>query len=470
VSTDDKSTVAAAPDTGPNGRSTPADAVINRLNAFDGLFLRAEHLNRMQAYTLRLSAALGRALGSGVVEGFGIGFYGDTLVADPGLAIDPAGRPLRTRQPLRRSLSNLTPNADSVWWIELHLDEQEFGDEPIRGVSCTDPCQGCGDGSGAGQHPYIAEGVRLNLREEKLPTPADLASLDRRGVVAQQVFDRERPPLGVWPGIPPTSSSTPQFLERRWHPLPADRGEGTGRPDDAVPIGLLLPSTEPARTWEIDVWTVRRDLGEIRSQQAWLPPLGMRPWSVFVAQILQFQQLLADRLGAGAGSAMTVADINRFLGLLTDELKSRRTAKPLEITTEFQERLRGIAANQVAQAATLPQLGLRWLPPALFLPVAQELPWPGDSGLSVRDEVIRKLDRTGDGHLKPVFCTCGPWDIGRALEFARHADRIDLVDKQIPLRVFVPFTGNGRLTDWVLVVADARVSCPEFKPDPGSPQ
>lgn len=461
---EDNSTVAVAPDAGPAGTSDPADAVISRLNAFDGLFLRAEHLNRMQEYASQLGVALGRALGSGVVEGFGIGLDGDTLVAAPGLAIDPAGRPLRSRQPLRRGLGGLTPADDSIWWIELHLDEQEFGDEPVRGVSCGDPC-GCGDGSGAGQHPYLAEGVRLALREEKLLTPSGLERWDRRDLVAQQVFDRERPPLGVWPGIAPAPPGSPRFADREWRPLPADGGEGVGRPADAVPIGLLLPTGGTGGTWELDVWTVRRDLGEARPQQAWLPLLGMRPWPVFVAQILQFQQLLADRNGTGEGSAMTVADLNTFLEQLTSELQNRRTAKPLEITGELQERLRGMAAAQPAQARTLPELQLRWLPPALFLPVSRDLPWAGDNEVQVRDEVTRLLARTSRDALPPAFCTCGPWDIGRALESARHADRIDLADQHVPLRVFVPFADDDRLTDWVLVVADSRVICPQSTSD-----
>lgn len=469
MNNDDNGTVAVAPDTGPNGTPVPEDAVISRLKAYDGLFLRAEHLNRMQAYASQLGAALGRALGAGVVEGFGVGLDGDTLVADPGLAIDPAGRPLRSRQPLRYALDDLTPSADSIWWIELHLDEQEFGDEPVRGVSCGDPC-GCGggNGSGAGPHPYLAEGVRLGLREQKLLTPAEAVRWDRRDFVAQQLFDRERPPLGVWPGIAQAAGS-PRFADREWRPLAADGGEGIGRPDDAVPIGLLLSAADPARVWELDVWSVRRDLGDARPQQAWLPLLGMRPWPVFVAQILQFQQLLADRGGTGDGSAMTVADINAFLGLLTSELQSRRTTKPLELAGELQDRLRGMAAGQPAQAPSLLELGLRWLPPALFLPVPMDLPWVGDAAVQVADEVTRLLGRTADDSLPPVFCSCGPWDIGRALESARHADRIDLHDRQIPLRVYVPFADDDRLTDWVLVVADARVTCPRTTPGEETP-
>jgi hypothetical protein len=464
VSTDQTSSAAAAAGAAPN--ASPVDPAIVRLNAFDGLFLRAEHLNRMQDYPLQLSLALGRAQGSGVVEGFGVGLDGDTVVADPGLAIDPSGRPLRTRQALRASLSALTPTTDSVWWVELVAEELEFGDEPVRGVSCAEPGQGCCGGDGtrsglAGEHPYLAEGAHLRLREEKLTAPASEAELDRRGWVAHHVFDQERPPLGVWPGVVPTGSAAggTRFLERGWGPLPAGRGEGEGRPDDAVPLALLMPATDVRQTWELDVWTARRDLGDSRPMQSWQPLLALRPWPVFIAQVLQFQQWLAARLGGAGPSPMTVADLSDALGRLTSDLRSRRTARPLAIADELQGMLRGSTTGMKLQNASLPQLGLRWLPPAAFLPVAQELPPTGLEGPSVRSEVARLLGRTAEDAVPPVVCLCGPWDVGHALEAARHADRIDLTDQQAELRVLVPLDGKTRLTDWVLVEAADRVRC-----------
>jgi hypothetical protein len=460
VSIDQVDSAAAAPAAAADGSS--ADRTIVRLNAFDGLFLRAEHLNRIQDYALQLSLALGRAQSGGVVEGFGVGLDGDTVVADPGLAIDPSGRPLRTRQALRAPLNDLTPSPDVVWWVELVADDTEFGDEPVRGVSCSEPCQGCGEGSRAGLaggHPYRAEGARLRLREETLTAPAAQATLDRRGWVAHQVFDRERPALGVWPGVVPAGSGTPRFLDRGWGPLPAGRGEAEGRPDDAVPLALLMPAADVQQTWELDVWTARRELGDSRPMQSWQPLLALRPWSVFIAQVLQFQQWLAARLGGGDSSPMTVADLSEALGLLTSDLRSRRTNRPLAIADELQGRLRGSATGTRLQNLSLPQLALRWLPPAFFLPVAQELPMTDFEASSVSSEVARLLDRAVDDAATPTLCACGPWDIGRALESARHADRVDLVDRQAVLRVFVPMAGETRITDWVLVVAADNIRC-----------
>jgi hypothetical protein len=460
VSIDQADAAAAAGASAAQG--SPDDTTIVRLNAFDGLFLRAEHLNQIQDYALQLSLALGRAQGAGVVEGFGVGLDGDAVVADPGLAIGPSGRPLRTRQALRVPLGDIDPTPDSVWWVELVAEDTEFGNEPVRGLSCAEPCQGCDDAgrAGAGGHPYLAEGARLRLRVETFTPPAEQAGLDRRAWVAHQVFKRERPPLGIWPGVVPTGSGTPAFLDRGWGPLPTGRGEGTGRPDDAVPIALLLPAAV-RDLWELDVWTARRELGDSRPLQAWQPLLALRPWSVFIAQVLQFQQWLDARLAGGEAAPLTVSDLSEALGLLSTDLRSRRTSRPLAIADELQGRLRGSATGTRLQSQSLSQLGLRWLPPACFLPVPQELALTGESGASsLNSEVERLLGRAAENARKPVYCLCGPWDIGRALESARHADRIDLDDQQAGVRVFIPFGDDVRLTDWVLVVAEADVVCP----------
>jgi hypothetical protein len=470
VTKDQASTAAARPlpDAATDGEPEVAGGGIDRLNAFDGLFLRAEHLARMQDYALQLSIALGRACGGGVAEGFGVGLDGDSLVVDPGLAVDPSGRMLRTRKALRTSLAGLTPTPESLWWVELMAEGWDYGDEPVRGVSCADPCAQDPAGSPAA-HPYRAEGVRLSLREEKLPTPADEADLDRRGWVAQQFFEREHPAFGAWPGLPPAGGGSGSgigntaFLDRRWNPLPAGRGESQGRPDAAVPVALLLPAWSVHDTWQVDIWTVRRDLGAPRPEQAWQPLLGLRPWPVFVAQVLQFQQLLTDRLAGSMdkGSPMSLADLSTTLGELASELRSRRTVRPLAMADELQERLRGGSTATPLQLPSLPQLGLRWLPPAAFLPVPQDLPIDAIKGPSVLSEMIRLLGRARNSHdgPEPILCICRPGDIGDVLDSARHADRIDLDDRELELRVLVPFEADVRVSDWVLVVAVDGIRC-----------
>ncbi|WP_157877888.1 hypothetical protein, partial [Streptomyces kanamyceticus] len=67
---------------------------ISRLKPFDGMFLRAVHLQQIQLYTQALSRALGLAGGPGVVHGYGLALAGDPgkpptrLDVRPGLAVD----------------------------------------------------------------------------------------------------------------------------------------------------------------------------------------------------------------------------------------------------------------------------------------------------------------------------------------------------------------------------------------------
>src|SRR4051812_37208461 len=80
---------------------------IDRLNAFDGLFLRAEHLIVMQDYARDLALAVGQACGPGVIEGYGVtlGPKGDTVEIAPGLAVDANGRPLRSTSAISMPLT-----------------------------------------------------------------------------------------------------------------------------------------------------------------------------------------------------------------------------------------------------------------------------------------------------------------------------------------------------------------------------
>jgi hypothetical protein len=95
-------TGAASPDS--DGTPGTAGGGINRLNAFNGLFLRAEHLERMQDYARELALAVGAAGGPGVVTGFDVALGdGSTLLVEPGLAIDPTGRPLRSNHQITLS-------------------------------------------------------------------------------------------------------------------------------------------------------------------------------------------------------------------------------------------------------------------------------------------------------------------------------------------------------------------------------
>src|SRR5215471_8803357 len=81
---------------------------ITRLNASDGLFLRAQHLNTMEDYSLALSRAVGVAVGTGVVYGYHVRLDGTTLKVTAGLAMGPDGQPLRSKGVAKVDISKLT--------------------------------------------------------------------------------------------------------------------------------------------------------------------------------------------------------------------------------------------------------------------------------------------------------------------------------------------------------------------------
>src|SRR4051812_3341652 len=172
-----KATSTAGASSGPIAQGTPAGSGIARLRPFDGLFLRAEHLDRIQAYTQELVRALGQAGGPGVVHGYGLSVSGDTLRVGSGLAIAPDGRPLSMTVPDSKDLRELTA-ADGQWWIvELLPADEPFGAESVYGALCDDPCAGTD-----ALRPYVAEVVRVRLRERPLDL-GDTALPERRSRV-----------------------------------------------------------------------------------------------------------------------------------------------------------------------------------------------------------------------------------------------------------------------------------------------
>ena len=103
------------------GTDDTAGGGIERVNAFDGLFLRALHLNKIQDYALDLATALGAAGG-------------------PGLAIGPRGRVLKSDRVMTLSLGDLKPGGDDFWWVEINSFDWVYGEEAVQGLLCDEPC------------------------------------------------------------------------------------------------------------------------------------------------------------------------------------------------------------------------------------------------------------------------------------------------------------------------------------------
>jgi hypothetical protein len=338
-------------------------SAITRLVPIDGLFLRAEHLERIQSYARALATAVARAGGPGVVDGYTTRIAGGALRIGPGLAIDGTGQPLLLGEDASLDLPDPSAAAaggqgggNGFWVLEVAAAEGPTGTpEQVFGTLCDDPCDG-----GQRHCPYRAGGVKLRLRPDSLPLPGGWTADAFRSVLTSEYFERERSEAArLLPASERDPAPTAELASALWSQgvEPVDLGKA-----GAVPIGLLLRASGD---WVVDVWAARRDRIEPPPRRGWARRLGMRPWDVFLAQVLQFQANLAD-LGPGV--------------------------------------------------ANLPDAGIVELPPAGYLPVV-----PG-SGRSIDDQVTELL---GSG-VELRFCSARPDDIGLALEQAQHLDRIGL--------------------------------------------
>jgi hypothetical protein len=260
---------------------------IVQLNPRDGLFLRGEHLEGIQTYATVLSRALGVSVGTGVAYGFGLAIVDDQwLTATPGLAITPSGQVLQSSGSLVHSIraEDLpTLEDDGFWVVEVVPDEDYTGSENVYGTVCAHPC----DGTTAVQ-PWRRSLVRLRLRADVLRGLDGKPGTPRRNWLASAYFERERtlgqpwPVPSRWPAGP--ADVVTSILDRPW--------SEAGGPDSrsAVPLGVL---TTIDGTVVLDTWTARRELAGPPGLLRWDGQLGRRSWSVFLAQVLQFQDQLS---------------------------------------------------------------------------------------------------------------------------------------------------------------------------------
>jgi hypothetical protein len=442
-----KATSTAGASSGPVAKGAPAGSGVARLHPFDGLFLRAEHLDRIQAYTRELVRALGQAGGPGVVHGYALSVSGDTLQVGSGLAIAPDGRPLSMTVPFSKDLSDLTA-ADGRWWVvELVPADEPFGSESVYGALCDDPCAGTD-----AVRPYVAEVVRVRLRERPLDL-GDAALPERRSRVASAWFEDERRRAG---SLLPTSdrepATTADFSPASWE-------APTGPPDDEpVAVGILL---RLAGGWVTDTWTARRDRIQTPPDTTWRGRLGMRPWAVFIAQVLQFQVQLANSWPMPQASAalMQLANIPNAVSQLQEAVKGldqRQLTLPKEhLVTALSMLGGGVAARSTR--GRLVDSGFVELPPAGFLP------------LSDLEQLETEVADMLGPFVEPRFCVCRPDAIGHEVEQAQHLDRIPLTGPKVRTRVDVlvpggrrgPVEGSGLTTshNWVAFHRRRELDC-----------
>ena len=376
---------------------------ITRLNASDGLFLRAQHLNTMEDYSLALSRAVGVAAGTGVVYGYHVRLDGTTLKVAAGLAMGPDGQPLRSNGVAEVDIAKLAVAEDEFFVVEVAPADWDFGQENTYGNLCTDPCS-----QGGQIQPYRAEGITIKLRHDTMPGLSAEPDLVKRNWLASAYYEREREQAGPW--LVPYALGTPV-------PALDTRGfsSATGAPGGtAVPLAALLKLDSG---WVIDVWIARRDLGDPAPRRAWQWRLAMRPWDVFIAQVLQFQAQFNDdyqaaqRQPARAGAAGDIAKV-------VTELRGgweRQRVKPAWLTRGISELEK--VAGEVAEASQpgLRDQGFYELPPAGYLPPPPE-----------KTDLTTYVTALFGPYVDLRIRHCRADYAVRAVEQAQHLDRIPL--------------------------------------------
>ncbi|MDD9205834.1 hypothetical protein PU560_05045, partial [Georgenia sp. 10Sc9-8] len=253
------------------------------------------------------------------------------------------------------------------------------------------------------------------------------------------LFAEEEADLPRWPG--PEQRDLPD----RWTPWPL-----TPDPGGSVCLGVVFKESDD---WQLDTWAARRDRGGSPPRDRWQWGLGMRPWEVFVAQVLQFQAQLGDTLRTRATAPAPDAlrtRLGKLEQLLRELGEDQRTAALRQIT-EIGE----MAQHSVEEGDTpsLADLGFLDLPPAGFLPS------PAES----EDGTVADVERwLGDGLVRRV-CTMSLGDLGGVLAAAQSRPRTPLDGSGVPvLDIVVPVhVTHERATSWVLFVRADDVECAE---------
>src|SRR5690606_34910328 len=169
---------------------------------------------------------------------------------------------------------------NDLWLITVAHAEFLCGTEEVHGKLCEQACVSTTD------RPYRVEGVVLRARPLQLRSPYPssgavvLGPIHLRSRVASAYFADERQ-------RPPSLISGAGLRSKIWC-LGAERRAGE------VALGVLC--RKGTSTLWFDAWTARRERMQPPPQAYWAHRMAMRPWSEFLAQVLQFQCQLADLL------------------------------------------------------------------------------------------------------------------------------------------------------------------------------
>ena len=432
----------------------PQPTLLTRLHYFDGKLLRADDLKKEQDYLRSLVHLSNQAGGFGVVHGFDIALSsaGNALLVGPGMAIDPNGRVLllpvsgtqlgvddliqKSQATGAQGAGNgstsasasagsfvnclpsaaATPSPDhtprdaSLYLITVGFAEAHCGQDDVFGKLCEEACAGSTD------RPFTVEGLVFRAIPLILQTPlatsteVTLGPEHRRSLVASAYFADERAAL-------PHLISGAGLRSQTWC-----KGALLFCGND-VALGVL--SRSGSQTQFLDAWIARRERIEDAPRRYWAMRMAMRPWNVFLAQILQFQCQLADLLKGQDGAGTPDDPCSTALNTAADMLASVKQAIG-EVGGDAAAAIKALEtflSQAKTDVASLPgdrmliEGGIVELPPAGYLPVSP-------TALATVNEQVRKM--VGEG-LDLRFCVVRPDFVHHALEEAQHMDRISLL-------------------------------------------
>jgi hypothetical protein len=437
------------------GATVSVRGPMSRLHPANGLFLKAVHLDIMQKYSHSLSAALGVAVGTGVVYGFGLSLQEDkVLVAREGLAITRAGQLLQSGSALRLPLRDEylpTLGKDDYWLIVIEPAEELAGSENAYLSVCAEPCEGIGT-----IMPWIYSLVRLRLQKQTMPYLDETLESQRRSWLASKYFERERQLSDPWV-VPRATAEVGPLLENAW-----DEG-GVAPAEAAVPIGVLQQTDAG---FILDTWTARRELNGRPGAVRWAGHLAMRPWPVFLAQILQFEDQLKSEYKA-RGKPLQKQGVrkrrivDRRAQIVEDYLASAE-GSPMEHLDNFRKlksrwQQIGDPYELTYNGQSLRQLGFVELPPAGYL-----------GGIADGPEGRAQVEQLFDGTVTLRFCKVRADYVAGAVQAAQYLDRVPL-DLGTRMRPEVDILVPSKSADlpqliadsyeWVAFVRHSPISC-----------
>ena len=319
--------------------------------------------------------------------------------------------------------------ASDLFVITISQAEALCGEEDVFGNLCEEACVTSTD------RPFVVEGLTVRAVPLALQTPLPsskafpLTGLHLRSRVASAYFEDERRRVA---GLISKAG-----LEQAVWCLGADAENGGG-----VPIGVI--AREGSGTIFLDPWIARRERMDAPARRYWQWRMMMRPWDVFLAQVLQFQCQLHDLFknipapGGGADpcggalsaiseAAATIAELKQFYESVTERFTTLQA--PLDEAVTFKggvSRLTTLNTKLLAVESTLavaPQDRLLIRGGIVELPSAGYLPVTPSASLTINQQVRQMM---GEG-VDLRFCVTSPDYVAHALEEAQHMERISLL-------------------------------------------